>query len=147
MPTGWRPEDREEDDPIPYTDKVNEQVKYTSAASLGMHCWIWIQLIITLILMIYMFQLVGEISFSMILIYGLFLAVSIFAYTSLMDKSRLSIPSEISKFCIGVLLILQLGSWFSIDDILPYGTLIITVYLIVSLFLNFYFLNERMDKI
>lgn len=142
MPTGWRPRDREQAEPIPYTEIASEQVKYDTKASRSMHIWIWIQLILNLTLMIHMFQSLGDISFSWILLYGLFLAISIFSYTSLMDKSRLSILFEIIKLLFGLGLISQFGSWFGLDEIIPFGTVLFVIYLIISLSLDLYFLNE-----
>ena len=146
MPTGWRPADREEADPIPYTEIAESQIKYSTEASLNMHIWIWIQLIVTLVLMIHMFQLVAVVSFNTLLLYGMFLAVSIFAYTSLMDKTKISVISECAKLILGIILIFQLGSWFGIDEIVPFGTIIMLLYLVISLGLNFYFLNENVDS-
>ena len=143
MPTGWRPADVESANPIPYTEVASDQIKYETTGSLSMHVWLWFQFFITLILMIYMFQSIAEIPFLLILFYGLFLAISIFSYTSLMDKSKLSIPFEIIKLILGLTLIIQLGGWYGLDEFIPYGTIGIVIYLIGSLVLNFYFLNEK----
>lgn len=143
MPTGWRPVDVESANPIPYTEVASDQIKYETTGSLSMHIWIWFQFFITLSLMIYMFHSIADIPFPLILFYGLFLAVSIFGYTSLMDKSKLSVPFEVIKIILGFSLILQLGGWYGLDEFIPYGTIGIVIYLIVSLFLNFYFLNEK----
>ena len=143
MPTGWRPIDVESANPIPYTEVASDQIKYETTGSLSMHIWIWFQFFITLGLMIFMFQSIADIPFLSILFYGLFLAVSIFSYTSLMDKSKLSIPFELIKLMLGFTLIYQMGSWFGLDEFISYGTIGMVVYLIVSLLLNFYYLNEK----
>jgi len=142
MPTGWRPNDREVEDPIPYTVVASDQVKYDTYGSLTMHIWIWVQFVVNLTLMIHMFQSIADVSFLWILLYGLFLAISIFSYTSLMDKSKLSILFEIIKLIFAIGLISQLGGWYGLDEIIPYGTQLFVFYLIISLSLNLYFLNE-----
>ena len=92
-----------------------------------------------------MFQSISDFPFIYIILYGLFLGVGIFSYTSLMDKSNLSIPFEIIKIILGLALISQLGSWFELDEIIPFGTAIIVIYLIISLSLNIYSLNENKE--
>jgi alkylglycerol monooxygenase len=146
-PTGWRPADREISDPIPYTKIAEDQVKYQTGGTLILHIWIWSQMVITLVLMLYMFQSISDFSFLFIVLYGLFLAVSIFGYTSLMDRSKLSIPFEIVKIVLGLGLIYQLGDWFGLDEIIPFGTALIVIYLIISLSLNIYFLNENKELV
>ncbi|MFT4534921.1 MAG: alkylglycerol monooxygenase [Saprospiraceae bacterium] len=144
-PTGWRPADLETSDPIPYTEFAEDQVKYQTEGSLMMHIWIWSQMIITLILMLYMFQSISDFSFLFIALYGAFLGVSIFGYTSLMDHSKISIPFEIIKIILGLGLIYQLGDWFGVNELIPFGTALIVIYLIISLSLNIYFLNENKE--
>ncbi|MFT6333876.1 MAG: sterol desaturase/sphingolipid hydroxylase (fatty acid hydroxylase superfamily) [Halioglobus sp.] len=146
-PTGWRPADREISDPIPYTKIAEDQVKYQTGGTLILHIWIWSQMVITVVLMLYMFQSISDFSFLFIVLYGLFLAVSIFSYTSLMDRSKLSIPFEIVKIVLGLGLIYQLGDWFGLDEIIPFGTALIVIYLIISLSLNIYFLNENKELV
>jgi len=139
MPTGWRPSDRELEAPIEFTRNPKDQVKYSTEGSLQMHLWMWFQLLFHIILMLYMFNVMGDFSFEIILGYGVFLFLSIFAYTSLMDHSYLALPFEIAKMALGVSLIYVLGSWFNVDEFLPFGTVLLAVYLSISLGLTIYF--------
>jgi len=143
MPTGWRPADRERDDPIEFTKNAKDQVKYFTEGSSTMHFWMWFQLIFHIAMMLYMFNVIGDYSFAVVLMYGLFLFLSIFAYTSLMDHSFLAIPFEIAKIVLGAGMIYVLGSWYGIDDILPFGTVLLSIYLLVSLGLTFYFKSNH----
>ena len=142
MPTGWRPEDRERDEPIEFTRDPKDQVKYTTEGSIKMHVWMWFQLIFHIVMMLYMFNVIGDYSFTIMLMYGLFLFLSIFAYTSLMDYSFLAIPFEVAKVALGVGMIYFLGNWYGIDDILPFGTFLLVAYMAVSLVLSIYFKRE-----
>ncbi|MDF1696891.1 MAG: sterol desaturase family protein [Saprospiraceae bacterium] len=139
MPTGWRPADREKEAPIVYIKDPSTQIKYTTDGPLKMHIWMWFQLILHIVLMLYMFQIMPDYSFEIVLLYGIFLFLSIFAYTSLMDFSNLAIPFEVVKLIIGFALIYSLGSWYDIDTSIPFGTVLISIYLIVSLVLTVYF--------
>lgn len=143
MPTGWRPKDRELNDPIEFTRNPKDQVKYSTQGSLPMHLWMWFQLIFHIAMMLYMFNVIGDFSFTSILLYGVFLFLSIFAYTSLMDHSFLALPFEIAKVVFGVGVIYFLGGWYGIDDLLPFGTALFMAYLILSLGLSIYFKTEQ----
>lgn len=61
-----------------------------------------------------------------------------------MDRHIFAIPVEFLKVSIGVLAMYQLGGWFSIDEIFSGGSVLIGIYLVVSLLLTFYFtFNEK----
>jgi len=147
MPTGWRPADREAEAPIDYIKDPKKQIKYSTEGSLKMHIWMWTQLLLHIVLMLYMFNIIDDYSFSWVLLYGLFLFLSIFAYTSLMDHSWLSLPFEIAKFGLGLVMIYFLGNWFGVDSIFSIGTYILIVYLTLSLGLTIYFANQFSAKL
>lgn len=144
--TGWRPADRIKSDPIKYTENAKEQVKYNTEGSLLMHTWIWAQLVIHIVLMIYLFQHLDQYSFMEMMLYGCFLFVSVFSYTSLMDKSWLSVASETLKLMLGIFCIYYFDGWFGIDNIVFLGSYIIVGYLITSWIFNYYFLNEKLGN-
>mgnify|MGYP000577601682 CR=1 FL=1 len=143
MPTGWRPKDREENDPVEYIKDPKTQVKYFTTASTAMHIWLWIQLITTLLLMLFMFSRIDQVDFEYILLYGLFLTAGIFAYTSLMDRSNWSYLAESIKLIVGGVILWQLGTWFDLELLIPFGTAIIISYLIFSFFFNIYFMKKE----
>lgn len=138
MPTGWRPNDVISKYPIDYTQDVYSRPKYETKASISFSIWTVIQLIVTLLLMMYLFNNIAYIPYNMILIYGIFLFVTIFAYTSLIDGSIYGILAEIVKFCLGMY-ILSSNNWLGIDEQLPFGARMVLSYLILSLTLSFYF--------
>lgn len=90
-PTGWRPADRVAAAPITIVTDPYAQVKYDTAASTPFHVWMWVQLIGTTALTLLLFNRMGELSYLEILLYGAISMLSIFSYTSLMDRSRLAI--------------------------------------------------------
>jgi sterol desaturase/sphingolipid hydroxylase (fatty acid hydroxylase superfamily) len=140
MPTGWRPSDIVEKYPVNKASDIHTRAKYDTQASILMKIWSTFQLVATLILMMYFFNSIGILTPTNILLYGLFLFIGIFAYTSLMDGSLLSIVSEVFKFLLGIWLIdINQDSWFGIDSYLVQGTSIVYGYLIISLFATFYF--------
>lgn len=96
--------------------------------------------------MLYLFNNIGDLKGIPILLYGLFLWVSIFSYTSLMDHAQMSTTSELLKLTLGVGLIYTQGGWYGIDQFIPFGTYIMIGYLITSLILNIYFLKESKNN-
>ncbi len=144
MPTGWRPNDVKEKYPIQIiTDPYNRE-KYRTESSLFLKLWSWAQLTITLTLLYYMLVSFGDLEFAQIINYAIFLAISIFAYTSLMDRHIIAVYAEVVKIGFGVYLIINNNGWFGMDSIFDGATYLILGYMIISLGLSFYFqLIER----
>ena len=140
MPTGWRPADVAAKYPIQYTTDIHHRHKYDTSASMFMNIWMVLQFIISLVLMMYLFNNIGEFAYSSILLYGIFIFVTIFSFTSLMDGSWMSIPAEVTKTIFGFFLIWKHDmTWFGIDEVVPYGTINVMTYLIISMILACYF--------
>ncbi len=139
MPTGWRPEDVKEKYPISIIEDPYRYKKYSTESSLFLKLWSWLQLAITVTLMYYLLISAGDLEFLQIINYSIFLAASIFAYTSLMDRHILSLYAEGVKMGLGLYFIFQGDGWFGIDNLLPGGTYIVLGYIIVSFLLSLYF--------
>lgn len=140
MPTGWRPADVREKYPVQVTTDIYAREKYDTKASLLFIGWSWTQLIITLLLMYYLLVSIADLAFTDVLFCAVFLMVTIFSYTTLMDKHRLALPIEFVKTAIGLGLIYYLDGWFSLDAWLPGATKIVAAYLLLSLGATAYFL-------
>ncbi|WP_299243635.1 sterol desaturase family protein [uncultured Aquimarina sp.] len=144
MPTGWRPDDVTKKYPIAITTNPYNREKYETESSLLLKIWSWTQLIVTVALMYYLLISVGKLPFIQIVNYSIFLMISIFAYTSLMDRHIISVYTESIKLGLGIYFIIQGGSWFGIDDLISGGTYIIFIYIILSFIVSVYFqLIER----
>ncbi|MBK6499107.1 MAG: sterol desaturase family protein [Saprospiraceae bacterium] len=140
MPTGWRPADVSTAFPVPYTKEIYLRNKYDTIASPLFKVWAVGQLLITLLLMMFLFNNIGTIPFSSVLLYGLFLFVNIFAYTSLMDGNLIGIAAEVLKFALGIIILyINDYQWFNIDNSIPSGTMIVLGYLVLSLTSSAYF--------
>lgn len=144
MPTGWRPDDVKEKYPIQIiTDPYNRE-KYRTESSLFLKLWSWTQLIVTLSLLYYMLVSFGDLEFIQIINYSIFIAITIFAYTSLMDRHHITLYAELIRLGLGIFLILKYDGWFGIDSIFNGGSYLVIAYMIISLGLSFYFqLIER----
>ena len=138
MPTGWRPEDVKEKYPVKSVDPY-QLIKYDTDASIAIKSWSWIQFIMLLIMLFHLLFMIVEIGSPQIYIYGLFMFLCVYSYTTLMDLKASAMWLEIVKSGIGLLIIFQTGSWFSIDAILPIGTILFGAYLILSAVVVAYF--------
>ncbi len=130
MPTGWRPADVSTAYPIQIVDDVLHLEKYDTHPSRALVAWSWVQLFVTLALMFWLFNQIANIGMPGILWYGAFLFVSIFSYTTLMDKSRWALLAEAVRAGFGFgLLWWQGGDWFGLSGL---WTWIFVGFLVVS---------------
>jgi hypothetical protein len=145
MPTGWRPDDVSRAYPIKVVEDVFALKKYDTPASELFKYWSWFQLVMNNLLMYYMLVKIGDFAFTDIIWYAVFLLISIFAYTSLMDGHRLGLYSEVVKFVFGIALFIHMGGWYGLDQILPAGSILMAGYLMLSLLatLHFYYREIR----
>ena len=147
MPTGWRPQDVETKFPVDYVEHASDQVKYDSASSALKVAWSWVQLIATLLLTGYLFNTIADHTFVELLIYGLFLMLTIFSYTSVMDQSKIAIPAELLKLSFVIYSLTTLGGWFGIDAYIPFGTGIVIGYVVLSLVMTLYLLLQKEERV
>lgn len=143
MPTGWRPADVAEKHPISYYKKASEQIKYDSKPSPLLHQWSWAQLIIYNLLMYYLLVQIADLSFTEIVLYASFIAIAIFAYTSLMDRHFLAVPLTIITSLFGLVLVYITGGWFGLDLFIPGATYLMISFLLLSLFLAVFFIYRE----
>ncbi|HAS45561.1 MAG TPA: sterol desaturase [Microscillaceae bacterium] len=143
MPTGWRPADVAKKYPIEITENPYAQVKYSTPTSRFFLGWFWAQLVINLALMLFLLANFANIAYLDLMLYGTFLWISIFAYTTTMDKHRLGIGFEGLKFLLGAYLIYKTQGWFGLEAVLPGAAVIVGTYLITSMVLTVAFLRKE----
>ena len=143
MPTGWRPADVNEKYPISYTVHASDQVKYETPASKALHAWSWFQYILLTLFMLHMMVNISDITYTQLFLYGSFLFIMIYSYTSLMDKDPNAIWMEGIKSIVGLAIIYMTGSWFLLDFMIPYGTTLVAIYQVLSaLVVGYIVVNE-----
>lgn len=147
MPTGWRPADVAEKYPWEYWKNAFDQVKYDSRPSKSLQVWSWVQLVVGFAMVFHVLVAFVSFQYLEVMLYSIFLMVSIFAYTSLMDKSKMAIPAEIIRFAMGMGLIYWNGGWFGLQEFLPGATLLVSVFFMLSLVLTFRFIATEGKKL
>ena len=102
MPTGWRPADVAQKFPVYKIEDVYNFEKYDTKSSTVFATWIWIQLIMLLLFVSYLFGNIAAIGSPGMFLYGSFIFVFVYAYTELMDGNKFAIAWEIGKAVIGI---------------------------------------------
>ncbi len=139
MPTGWRPKDVLEAYPLNKIEEPNNYQKYYPEVSRKLEVWTWIQFLSSFGMLTFLFSSFGRLEFSDLLIYGIWVFMSVYAYTELMDKNPNSIWFELLKNIAGLSLFLWKGSWFGLENISGVLNYLIPVYFIASSFVVAYF--------
>ena len=137
MPTGWRPEDVKITYPSLKIKDPSQQEKYETKNSLSLIVYCWIQLLVALVFMFHLFTVLHYTDPVFNYLYAVFIFISIFSYTSLLDQSRLTLVAETFKFFLGISIIYFQGySWYNVDIIYTY---LVGVIIIASFFSTIYF--------
>lgn len=142
MPTGWRPADVAEKYPLYKIDDVYRFDKYDTKASPALHTWSWLQMLMTLFLVSYLFgniAAINKLDDSYIYIYGGFIFLGVYAFTELMDRNPYALVWEAIRSVLGLTLIYRQGDWFGAAVFLPGVQYVVAGYFILSLLVTVYF--------
>lgn len=131
MPTGWRPEDVMKNYPV-ISANHKSFVKYDTSASPSLKIWVWIQFLVLVLMVFHLLYLLVDIGSPNIFIYGAFMYLMVYSYTTLMDRNYNAFWLEAIKSIIGLAIIFTNGDWFLLDNIFPFGTILVATYQVVS---------------
>lgn len=136
MPTGWRPADVNEKYPIEYTTDPYTQVKYDTASTPFLIGWCFFQLALHVVVQFHIIALLPDMPYLELLFYGIFVMLSVFSYTTLMDRHKMVMFVELIKTILGFSLVYYHQSWFGLNTQL---TIAVSVYLLASLLITTYY--------
>lgn len=139
MPTGWRPSDVREEYPISVIQDVFHFQRYETKASLAFKGYSIFQMLTTLLLLLFMFYNYTEIGFNGLLLFGAFVFIGIYGYTSLMDRNKNAIWIEMSRSILGLIFIYVTGDWFGINAFISGGAYYVALYFAITIFGSIYF--------
>lgn len=139
MPTGWRPEDVKEKYPIQIIQDVYNFKKYKRTASKQLKGYSIFQLLINTLLMLFMFYNYSEIGFGGLLLFGAYIFVGIYGYSTLMDKKNYAVWIEIFRSIAGLALIFITDDWFGLNSYFSIGSYLVGLYFIITIFGGVYF--------
>lgn len=146
MPTGWRPEDVKIKYPVKIIDDPYSQVKFSTETTPKLLAWSWFQHAATFAMIIHMILYLADIGSPAIFVYGVFILVSVYSYTSLMDREQGALLVELIRSLSGLGIIYMTGDWFLINTALPGGMFLVSGYFILSMLVVAYFVLFDFSK-
>ena len=139
MPTGWRPSDVMNNYPISTIENVYDFKKYRPKASNALKGYSIFQLLASTGLMLFMFYNYSQIGFNSLLLYGAFVFVGIYGYTTLMDRKKYALWIELLRAVLGLVLIFVQDDWFGINSYMTLGSFLVALYFFITIFGTIYF--------
>jgi sterol desaturase/sphingolipid hydroxylase (fatty acid hydroxylase superfamily) len=146
MPTGWRPADVAEKYPVYKINDVYHFEKYDTKASFAMHTWSWVQLLMVLVFITYLFgniAVINALHESYIFWYGGFIFLVIYAFTDLMDRNRSAILFEAIKCLMGFYFLYSQKDWFGASAHIPFIQYVLAAYFLFSLIVTLWFVMKH----
>lgn len=133
MPTGWRPADVALKFPVYKIEDVYNFEKYNTKGSTIFATWIWVQMLMLLLFVSYLFGNIATIGSPDIFLYGGFIFIFVYAFTELMDRNKYAIVWEILKAVLGIYIITSSGDWFGSNKFYPGISTILIAYFLLSI--------------
>ena len=147
MPTGWRPADVKENYPVSVIRDVYHFKRYHTKASFTFKGYVIFQMLTTLILLLFMFYNYSEIGFNGLIIFGAFVFLGIYGYTTLMDRSKNAVWIELSRGILGLTLIFITGDWFGINVQVSGGSYLVATYFVITILGGVYFTHIERESL
>ncbi len=139
MPLGWRPADVAKKYPVEKIKDVYHFQKYDPAYVKGLISWSWVQMVVLLLFLSYLFGNIAKIGSPNMFVYGLFIFITVYALTDLMDKNFSSIYWEGIRGALGIYVIFQQGSWFGANEFFAWINPLLISYFFLSFIVTVYF--------
>lgn len=146
MPTGWRPADVTARFPIHKIEDVFHFEKYNSHLSQVLRLWVVIQTIIILLMGAHFFGSISAIGSPGIFWYGLFIFISVYSVTELMDGHRWAWIYEAVRVAFGFYFLYTQKDWFALEQVFPGVGIVVAIYLLVTFLGVCYFQFFEVNK-
>ena len=112
MPLGWRPADVVDQYPVYKIKDVFHFEKFDPTLSKSMIIYCWIQMIMVLLFVSYLFGNIASIGSPSMFYYGAFIFLMVYAFTELLDNSSTAWAWQLLTSAFGVFILWQQGDWF-----------------------------------
>ena len=144
--TGYRPADVAQKYPVYKITDVYHFDKYNTKSSAALNAWSWIQLVLILLFISYMFgniALINNLDKTYIIWYGGFIFLSVYALTDLMDRNASAIAWEFIRCGLGLYFLFQQNDWFGASTYFPAIKFILDAYFIISMLVTGWFVMKH----
>jgi len=150
-PTGYRPADVVEKYPVYKIEDVYHFNKYAPKSSTALQVWSWIQVVFVLLFISYLFgniAPINQLDASFIYLYGIFVFLSVYAFTELMDRNPFAIFWEALKNAFALWIIFYFGDWFGASQFAPWINNLLVAYFISATVVTgwFVYLHYKEDR-
>ncbi|NOT51084.1 MAG: sterol desaturase family protein [Chitinophagaceae bacterium] len=145
-PTGYRPADVAERYPVKKIEDVYNFEKYDTRTSPALNAWAWVQLLMLLGVIAYLFgniAYINSIDSSYIYWYGAYVFLTVYALTDLMDRNRSAIAWEILRSGLGLYFLYSQDDWFGSSVYLSSIKYILGGYFILSITITGWFVMKH----
>ncbi len=142
MPTGWRPEDVAEKYPVYKIEDAYNFDKYHTTGNAYFMGWVWVQMIILLLLVSYLFGNIALIGSPGVFIYGGFVFFHVYGMSELMDRTPNAWIWEMVKCFYGAGVLFYFGDWFGISRYTLMANYVFIAYFIISFSISFYYSRQ-----
>lgn len=139
MPTGWRPADAEAKYPVYKIEDPYHFQKYDTQSTKGFTVWVWIQFVLLIAFISYLFGNIAAIGSPGIFYYGAFVFLFVYAYTELMDRNPYAWAWELAKSALGLALLYQTGDWFGAGKLFTGIPYLLIIYFIATAMISMLF--------
>lgn len=133
MPLGWRPSDVVAQYPVYKISDVYHFEKYDPQNSSTLKGWSWFQLVALLLFISYLFGNIASIGSPMIYVYGLFVFLSVYAITDLLDNNRYAFIWEIIRSGMGLTILITTRDWFGLKQFAPWSLWALAIFFGISM--------------
>jgi alkylglycerol monooxygenase len=150
-PTGYRPADVAEKYPVYKIEDVYRFDKYAPQSSFALNVWSWVQLMMILFFVSYLFGNIAIINAAdtvQVFWYGGFVFLSVYALTELMDRSPYAVLWEGLRCGLGLSFLFAQQDWFGASRYISTVEYIVGGYFIVSFLATGWFVlkNKKEDQ-
>jgi alkylglycerol monooxygenase len=145
-PTGYRPADVTIKYPVYKIENVYEFKKYDTKTSPVFNTWVWVQLIMILLFVSYLFgniALIKSINYNYIFWYGGFIFLCVYALTDLMDRNKYAIIWEVLRCTVGMYFLVSQNDWFGANSYWQGASIVLLVYFAISFVVCVWFYNRH----
>ena len=147
MPLGWRPADVAQQYPVYKIEDVYHFDKYSPMLSPALTRWSVFHLFLLLLFISYLFGNIASIALADMMLYGLFIFMTVYAITELMDKNPNAWLFEVIKNVFGAGMMIEQGDWFGMSVILPGVQYVVAAYFVVSSAVVVWFVKREIGEV
>ena len=131
MPTGWRPDDVIDDYPVNTINNPYNFQRYDTDSSISLKMFMVTQIFFLGCFIFYLLSNLSDISSPGIFLYGIFIGLSIYTLTDLMDHNASALLFETLKTILGLGILLSPRGWFNAKEFIPWIETVIGIYFIL----------------